>query len=393
MRSNRIFKPGNRHIFIYLTFLSAFAPLATDLYLPALPSMVESFGVSNAVISLTITLFLLIFGTSMLLWGPLGDRYGRKPVVLAGSLLFIVASVAIAISDSVYSLFFWRFLQAVGGSAVSCTSLAVVKDIMRGPKMERILSAMQGAHILAPMIAPVLGAGILLVVNWRGIFWVLAFFGLLAFLGGLGLGETTRTRSQGSPFETFGKYGVVLKNRRFREALLVFSLSAMPFMPFLAVSSFIYQDQFGLSPQAYSFFFALNATFSLLGPFAHLWFFHKLPRGKLILWQFCVMALAGFLLLFLGGINPWLFAGIFILVTFCGSAMRPPSTVLMMECIRGNNGILASLISFGHMLFGSAAMFLAAFSFWPSYTFAVACIAFVISGVCAIWWRKIKDNY
>ena len=393
MKPVRLYSVGNRWLFAYLAFLSAFAPISTDMYLPALPHMAETYQVSNGVISLTISLFLLVFGSSMLFWGPMADRHGRRPILLIGSSIFLVSSVTIALSENVATLFIWRCVQACGAGAASCLALAIVKDILRGGSLEKALIWMQAATILAPMIAPVLGGGALMLVSWRGIFWLLALCGLIAFLGALPLRETASKFKGSGPLENFKRIGLVLKIGRFRSALLLFSMSAMPFMTFLAVSAFIYQDQFGQNPQAYSLFFAFNAFSTLLGPFAHMRFFRGRDRGRVIYWQFALMAASGLAITLAGGWSMWLFALLFATVSFCGSAMRPPSTVIIMSCVQGDNGIVASLINFGHVLFGSLAMFMAALPFWPKPTFAVGVIAFIISGACALWWRKIRKNY
>lgn len=393
MQSKRVYNLGNRYLFVYLAFLSAFAPLSTDMYLPAMPGMAETYGVSNGLMSLTISLFLLFFGSSMLIWGAMADRYGRRPILMTGSLVFIGSSLMIAISESIWSLFIWRCVEAIGAGAPACVALAIVKDVLRGMKMERAISWMQAATILAPMIAPVLGGGLLLFISWRGIFWMLALCGLISFLGVLPLKETGRKTAASTPLENFSRIGHVLKDRKFREALLLFSLAAMPFMTFLAVSAFIYQDQFGQTPQIYSLFFAFNAFSTLIGPFSHIWYFNRKPRGAVILGHFTIMALSGLAICFVGGWNMWIFAFFFALISFCGSAMRPPSTFLVMNCLPGDNGIVASLNNFGHVVFGSIAMFIAALSFWPQPTIAVGVIAFVISSICALWWKKIRNNY
>lgn len=389
----RIYAAGNRLLFVYLAFLSAFAPLSTDMYLPALPVMAENYKVGNGLISLSISLFLLIFGTSMLFWGPMADRHGRRPILLCGSIIFIISSAFIAISETVMTLFIWRCIQATGAGASSCVALAIVKDILRGRSMEKALSWMQAATILAPMIAPVLGGAALLFFSWRGIFWLLTCCGCIAFLGALPLRETARKNKLSSSLDNFKRIYQVLQIKKFRDALLLFSMSAMPFMSFLAVSAFIYQDQFGQTPQVYSLFFAFNAFSTLLGPFTHIYFLSGRERNRVIFWQFALMSFSGLIICLIGGLNMWLFAFFFALISFSGSAMRPPSTVLIMECIHGDNGVVASLINFGHVLFGSLAMFLAAFSFWPSPSLAVGAIAFIISTFCTIWWHIIGKNY
>ncbi len=145
VQSNRIFLPGNRFVVAYLAFISAFAPLATDMYLPALPAISQSLNVDNALASYTLSSFLFVFAFSMLVWGPLSDKYGRKPVLVCGSIVFILSSMAIAMSQSFWPLFFWRLAQAAGSGSASAMSLAIVRDILRGRLMEKVISSMQAA--------------------------------------------------------------------------------------------------------------------------------------------------------------------------------------------------------------------------------------------------------
>lgn len=222
--------------------------------------------------SLTVSGFLLLFALSMLIWGPLSDKYGRRPVLLTGGAFYVLSSVGIALAGSIGPLLFWRGLQAVSSGAISSMSLAVVKDILRGSAMEKVVTWIQTVTILAPMLAPVAGGGLLLLTDWRGIFWCLACCGLLALAGGLALRETRARATQGSVFNALGRIFVVLRTPGFGAPLLLFSAMSMPFMAYLAVSSYVFQTRFGLSAQEYSWFFAFNAVMSLLGPLLHMRF-------------------------------------------------------------------------------------------------------------------------
>ncbi len=151
VKSSRIFRPGNRFLVPYLAFLSAFAPISTDMYLPALPSMAENLGTSNELVSASISMFMLVFAFSMLAWGSLSDRYGRRPALFAGALIYIISSVGIAFCNSIMPLLSWRCVQAVGSGAATSLSMAIVKDIMKGDRMEKVISLMQATLIIAPL--------------------------------------------------------------------------------------------------------------------------------------------------------------------------------------------------------------------------------------------------
>lgn len=387
---NRLFYPGNRFLILYLSFLSAFAPISTDMYLPALPAIARAFATTNELASATISTFMLLFAVSMLFWGPVSDRYGRKPVLLAGSVLYIVSSIAICLTGSIGAFLMWRGVQALGSGAASAMSLAIVKDVLRGGSMEKVVTIMQATVIIAPLTAPVLGGWLLLMVDWRGIFLCLAVCGGVALLGTLWLKETNPRHGALSLGATFRRMGVALGNRDFLYPLLIFSAMSMPFMSYLAVSAFIFQDTFQVSAQQYSLFFALNASASLLGPFLHMGIFRHWNRSRVLAGHLFAMCLAGVALLLWGGHGPWTFALLFAALSLSGSALRAPSTVLMMESIQGDNGIVSSLINCTGLLFGAFSMLLASLSVWPGAIFAVGCISAIVSGLCLAAWLYLS---
>ena len=392
VNSNRIFIPGNRYLIIFLTFLSAFPPLTIDMYLPALPTLAETMHTTNEIASYSLTYFFFIYAFATLVWGPVSDKYGRKPVLIYGILLYILSSIAISICTTIWQLLLLRCLQAIGCASASAMSLAIVKDVLRGPIMERLVSLMQAAHILAPLTAPVIGGAMLYFTSWRGIFWVLTICGILALAGSLLYNETGLKKKDISLFGAFARIRIALENKKFLARLLLFSILAMPFSSFLAASSFVYQVQFKLTPQEFSGFFAFNALFSLLGPLAHLYIFSKWQKTTLIFWEILIPCIAGVLMLLLGNSSPWIFALLMMPITFCGAAMRPPATVLMMQAIHGDNGVAASLIQCCGMFFGSLSMLLATLTFWPTPASAIATIAFVISLLCLLFWIKLPDE-
>lgn len=392
-RSSRIFFIGNRFLIAYLAFLGAFAPLSTDMYLPALPRMAEKLAASNELVGYTISFFLFFFAFSMLVWGPLSDKYGRRPILIAGSLIFVFSSAAIALSDSITSILIGRCVQACGAGAMSAISLTIVRDVMRGSLMEKIVSMMQAVGILAPMLAPVIGGVLLYFTSWCGIFWCLAICGLLALAGALLLKETSPCGSDDSIFIVFSRIGKVLQIRAFLWPLLLFSAMAMPFMSYLGVSTFIYQDWFDTSPQGYSMFFAFNAAISILGPCLHIAVFRHFKREAVISGHLFAMFFFGLVIIFFGKNGPWFYALLFAPITFCGAALRPPATIIMMQAIHRDNGVVASLINCGGLLFGSLSMLIAQLNFWPNPVLATGFISAVISGLCVFGWNLlVKQN-
>lgn len=376
---------GQKFLIGLLTFLNAFVPISTDLYLPALPHMSRIFNANPDLVNLTLSLFMLVFAFSMLIWGPMSDKYGRKPILYTGFCIYILASILCANAPNIEVLIVGRCIQALGCGSLSSVSMAIVKDTFRGRLMENVLALIQTMTVLSPMLAPMLGAFLLNYLSWRGTFWVLTICGVLAFALGLGLRETVGERTQGSPLRSLGRIGFVLKNRGYRWLLLLFSCLIMPFMAFLASSSYIYINFFQRTTQEYSFFFLINATFSMLGPIMYMRFLRNLPRVRFLSVIFILVFCFGVLLFCFGEKGPFFFAFLYAPVTFCCASVRPLGTVLMMSQHSSDNGTVASLIVCSALLCGSVSMMLSSIN-WGTFIFRLSIITMVIGAFSLVSW-------
>ena len=130
-----VFPLGRKGLIVFLAFLSAFVPLTTDLYLPALPSMVQVFSTTPQIANFTLSFFMLFFAVSMLLWGPFTDKYGRKPILYTGLALYLAGCLICIFSISITMLIIGRVLQAIGSGAIQAVSMAIVKDCFQGEQM------------------------------------------------------------------------------------------------------------------------------------------------------------------------------------------------------------------------------------------------------------------
>jgi DHA1 family bicyclomycin/chloramphenicol resistance-like MFS transporter len=379
---------GNRGLITLIALLSAFVPLSTDLYLPALPGMGDYFGVSAALTNLTLILFFLFFSLGLLVWGPLSDRYGRRPVLLAGLALYIAASAGCAVSWDIWHLIAFRILQAVGGSAASAVATAMVKDAYDGRKQESVLAIVQSMVVISPAAAPVLGAFMLPYTSWRGLFVVLAFIGIVSMIGALLLEETIPSRYAGTMAQSVRRLGVVLKNPNFTSLLIVFSLVSTASLAFVSASSYIYQDGFGLSEQWYSFYFALNAVGLIAGPFLYLWLSRHATRRSIVAAGFAVMIGSGMLVCLLGSMGPLLFALALFPASLMGSAVRPAGAFLMLDQQQEDTGSASALINCASLVFGSGGMVLV-FLFGESLVLGLGAINVAVGVVCLAGWMLI----
>lgn len=384
---------GNKGLIALITFLSAFIPLSTDLYLPALPSMAANLNTTDTLVNFTLISFFIFYAGATLFWGPLSDRYGRKPILLTGLIIYTTASVLCAFSGSIYQLITFRILQAFGSGAATSVGTAIVKDSYSGRNRESVLALVQSMVMLSPVVAPVIGALVLNFTSWRGVFAVLAFAGLAALLGGIALEETIGIKSTGNIFQSISNLMVVAKNPGFTTLLFTFSIASVSNLAFVSTSSYIYVDGFGLSEQAYSYFFAVNALFLVLGPLLYVRVSKFIKRDSIITASYIVTIISGLLVCTIGRTSPWVFALCLIPASLSISIIRPPSTNLMLEQQKENTGSASSLISCTYTAFGALGMLLMSLN--SSNRIMVLGLAYSVVALISLilWLANYKKGY
>jgi DHA1 family bicyclomycin/chloramphenicol resistance-like MFS transporter len=339
--------------------LSAFVPLSTYFYPPALPGMRDYFHGSIGITNLTLILFFIFFSVGMLFWRPLSDKYGRRPVLLVGLALYISASAACALSWDIWPLILFRIIQAIGGSAASAVATAMVKDVYDGKKRESVLAYVQSMAVISPAVAPMLGAFMLPYTSWRGLFWTLTFIGIVSMTGCLLLEGTIRYRYAGTVVQSVRRLRPVLKNPGFLSLLIVFSLVSTASLAFIATSSYIYEKGFGLSEQWYSAYFALNAIAMISGPILYLRLSRSFSRKSIVTSCFATLIVGGVLVSLFGSFGPLVFALALFPASMMGSCVRPPGAFLMLAQQKEDTGSASALINCFALMFGSFGMVLA----------------------------------
>ncbi|MFT6987813.1 MAG: DHA1 family bicyclomycin/chloramphenicol resistance-like MFS transporter [Psychromonas sp.] len=349
---------GKRGTLLFLVLISAFPPLTTDIYLPAMPHMVETFATNQSMVNMTLTIYFITYAAGLLFWGPLSEKFGRKPILLTGLGIYIICSILCAFSMNIEFLIFSRMLQAFGGSAVTVVATAIVKDLYDGREREKIMATVMSLVIIAPMVAPVLGAFLLKVSSWQMIFVALAIFGGISTIFAFLYQETLEEKYSGSMLRSWGRLGVVLKNPHFITLLVIFSMVSMSIMSFLAVASYIYIDGFGLTEQEFSFIFAFNALFAIIGPTLYIRISNYVSIQNIVSCCFALMMCCGLIVFTFGHLSPWLFAFTVAPATVTVVIMRVPGVNLMLEQQQGDTGSAAALIQFFGMIMGALGMIL-----------------------------------
>ncbi|MER5218564.1 multidrug effflux MFS transporter [Streptomyces sp. NPDC002838] len=247
--------------------LTAVAPLATDMYVPGFPEMGRTLRASDSAVQLTMTSFLAGLVIGQLLIGPLSDRLGRRRLLIPGTALFAVLSVACAAAPTAEVLTAARFLQGVAGAAGMVLARAVLTDRFHGPELPRYFSLLTMVLGAAPVVAPVIGGAVLSAGSWRAVFVALALFGALLFLAVLrGVPESLlpERRHQGGVTGTFRAMGGLLGHRAFLGYALTLGFASAALFACIAGSSFVFQEVYGTSAGLYSLIFATNACGMLL---------------------------------------------------------------------------------------------------------------------------------
>lgn len=254
---------GFLRIAIVLGLISAIGPFAIDMYLPALPTIGADLGASPLAVQMSLVVVFLAFAIGPLIIGPWADIYGRKPVLYGGLVVFAIASVGAALAQSVEWLIVFRLLQGLGGATGMVVPRAVVRDLHTGPEATRLMSLLMLVFSVSPILAPLTGSVIIDAFGWRGVFWAVTVASVLAVvLMMVGLEETRPAEQRGgSSFAAAWKgYRLLSVDRNFLGLTLIGGFGLSSFFVYLANSSFVIIDHYGMSPSQYSLFFSVNAV-------------------------------------------------------------------------------------------------------------------------------------
>jgi DHA1 family bicyclomycin/chloramphenicol resistance-like MFS transporter len=337
-----------------------------------------AFAADQARTLLTLSAFLIGFGAGQLFIGPLSDRFGRKRPLLAGLVLYLIASVGCALAPSISAVIVWRFLQALGGCAVPVMVQAMVRDLFDRDQGARIFSLNMLVMGAAPIAAPLIGGQVLLWLDWRAIFWVLAGFGVLALASAAALPETLSLarRNRAHPLAMMLSYGALFRSRRYVGYAFGLGFYYCALFAFIAGSPFVYIEHFGVPAQYYGFLFGLNIIGMMAGSLLNARLVVRWGSDRLLRIG-CVIGLVGGALLVVTGTQG--------LGGIAGIAV-PSFIVLSMLSMIGANATSGALALFPQRA-GSAAALAGALQFGMG-AFAGALVGWLADGtpgpMCAV---------
>lgn len=255
-------------IAVLITTLVALGPLSTDFYLPALPAITLALGTDVGSTQMTLSVFLAGFGVGQLAYGPLSDRFGRRPVLMVGLVIYVLASIACTLAPAIETLIAARFLQALGACAGPVLGRAIVRDIYGPQDSARILSYMGAAMALAPLLGPVLGGTLTVWFGWRSTFVFLTLFSLIqSVLVWRMLDETNTQRDPGAlrPSQILDNFKTLMGDRLYRGVLLCNAFIYAGLFSFISGSPFVFINIFGFSPQTMGLAFGVMVSGYIVG--------------------------------------------------------------------------------------------------------------------------------
>lgn len=255
------------YVFV-LGALTALGPFTIDMYLPAFPVLEREFDVNAAAIQLTLTGTMVGFALGQLIVGPLSDQIGRRLPLIAATALHIAACFGAALAPDLFWLSVARVLQGLGAAAGAVVATAMVRDLFGGYPLVRMLAHLSLVNGLAPILAPVIGSQLLLVVDWRGLFWFLAAFGVLVVVAtAVFIRETLpveRRRIRGHS-SVLQRYRALFRDRIYVGAVLIAGMNFSALFAYLSSSPFLFQEVHALTAQEYGLLFGLNSIGVVLG--------------------------------------------------------------------------------------------------------------------------------
>lgn len=365
---------------LILAFLSAIAPLATDMYLPALSLVQDSFKTSEYFIQLSIASFFVAFALGQLIYGPLSDVYGRKIPLIIGLSIFIISSFLCFLVDDIYTFIALRFMQALGGCAGVVIARAIVNDCFSKQKAVAVFSLMMISSSIAPMISPSIGGLLLKYFSWQSIFITLFALGIvLLLLSIFYLKESNNNKIAFSIFNICLAYKSVLSKKSFIIYVLSSSLIMCSLFAYISGSSFVFTKVFNISLQEYGLIFGINSLGFMIAARLNIYFTNKFSVAKVIFFAYLIMFINSILLIIFS--NNFYTFSVFLFLTLCMLGFITPNLVTKaMSKSKRFSGSASAILGASQFIFAGFAAFLVGVMN-ANTSFALAC---VISVFCLL---------
>lgn len=388
---------GPRTFFLCLILINILAILSIDMYIPALPSMQKSFGVTAAYLNLTMFMFFVASAFSIVLAGPASDRFGRKPILLGGCVVFALSSAGCMVAQSVEMLVVFRIGEAIGYGAIATIETALIKDAYEGKDLQLAMTCLQSLIIIGPAFAPFLGTLLLSIGGWREIFAFLTAGGVIGVLLACLVTEThPRTNSK----ETSGAFAVMFKgvkelvrDKGFMGLALLMGVAGAPYFAFIAVVSYILLDFFAVSYFEYSMIYAAACVVTIIAPYLYIALSKKLSVDAIL--KLCIgLTGVSFILMALGAhSSPIMFLLTFVPYALVEGVVRPMAFVVLLDQPDHRVGAASSFTNFAYSILTSFGTVMATLA-WPTFIFGiVALMAGATVVMLALYLWSVRGRY
>jgi len=343
--------PGNHYLTVIAALLSMIGPFSIDAYLPSFPDIEAEFGVSRAMLSQSLAVYLLAFSVSTLAWGPLADRFGRRLVILISMVIYTLGSIGCALAEGSEMFLLLRVVQGLAASGGFIAGRAMIRDAHDAEAAHRAMSQVMLLFALAPAAAPVLGGWLHDQFGWRSVFWFLTAMGGALILMGMFIRETLPLEQRRSihPADVVRVYASAILNRRFLFLILSLALSFGGLFLYIAGAPTVIYDFLGLGSDDFGWFFIPMVAGMMLGASISGRLAHRWPARRTISSGLVVMTLAAALNLAIANLAPasiFSVVGPVVLFVVGLSVMMPAITVLALDCLPTHRGTAASLQGF-----------------------------------------------
>lgn len=372
-----------------LALLAAFPPLSTDMYLAAIPLLVDLWQQPLAVVNLTLIGFFVTYCGFLLIYGPLSDRYGRRPPLLIGLIIFIIASMLCAVADNVQQMIFARILQGAGAASASSIAFAICKDLFDGNLRQRIFLQLGVIVAAAPMIAPIIGGWIIESFSWRWIFVLQTVLGMIALTGVWLMNESLHKLSTEKLNRVFVGYMRLVRNAPFFMLTLALAVTGIPFFAFIAVSSDIYINNLGYTEREYGFIFACNSSAFMIAPLIFSRFVRRFKLTSLLSISYLGVLFSSVPMIFTTIPQPFRLALPMWFLTFFFAFGRPPGNNLIIEQVEQDVGAASSLMVFVFFLTGACSMWFISLG-WNDAVLVLGLLGIGSASVTLFAWLAIR---
>lgn len=347
---------GGYYVFIitYLVLLSAFGSFVNDMYIPTLPSMVKFFKCSVSTVQLGLTSGMIGLGVGEIILGPLSDKWGRKPILLAALVVFAIGAICSIWSKSITEFIWWRLVQGIGASGGYFLARTIPADMYHGQALAKVMALVGAINGFAPASAPVIGGFVSRAVGWKGIFWILFGFSVLLIILSFCFKESLpkNRRVQGRLSIAFKNYIYLLKNKNFVIHILLKGAGLGMLFAYISAAPFIIQTHYGYNQLQFGLFMGFNAAFVALGAMIALKF-KPLKNGAVFAGRTLFFVTIGQFVCLFTVDNVWVYEVWNVVTIFCMGMLFTVANTLAMNEGRDFAGDASALVGLVGYIFGA----------------------------------------